>query len=46
MLRRSIEETLDLAWELLSSFSGDELKRIKPEFVTRHHVAAHQGSTP
>jgi V/A-type H+-transporting ATPase subunit B len=38
-LRRSIEETLDLAWELLSRFRGDELKRIKPEFVTRHHHA-------
>jgi V/A-type H+/Na+-transporting ATPase subunit B len=37
--RRSIEETLDLAWELLAGFPADELKRIKPEFVERHHHA-------
>jgi V/A-type H+-transporting ATPase subunit B len=35
--RRPIEETLDLAWELLARFPGDQLKRIKPEFIARHH---------
>ncbi len=35
--RRSIDETLDLAWELLARFPADELKRIKPELVEHHH---------
>jgi hypothetical protein len=35
--RRSVEATLDLAWELLSRFPADELKRIKPALVERHH---------
>lgn len=34
--RRSIEETLDLAWQLLARFPAAELKRIKPEYVERH----------
>jgi V/A-type H+-transporting ATPase subunit B len=34
--RRSIIETLDLAWELLAAFPGDELKRIAPELVERY----------
>jgi V/A-type H+-transporting ATPase subunit B len=38
--RRSIEETLDLAWELLARFPADELKRIRPELVAHHHDAA------
>jgi V/A-type H+-transporting ATPase subunit B len=33
---RSIEETLDLAWELLAGFEPDELKRIDPELVQRY----------
>jgi V/A-type H+/Na+-transporting ATPase subunit B len=37
--RRSIERTLDLAWELLARFPASELKRIKPELVERHHTA-------
>lgn len=37
--RRSIEQTLDLAWELLAAFPADELKRIAPELVERHRVA-------
>jgi V/A-type H+/Na+-transporting ATPase subunit B len=41
--RRSVEQTLDLAWELLARFPGTELKRIKPEHVERyHHQAAPQ----
>jgi V/A-type H+-transporting ATPase subunit B len=38
--RHTIEETLDLAWALLSRFPANELKRIPPELVERHHVSA------
>jgi V/A-type H+/Na+-transporting ATPase subunit B len=38
--RRTIEETLDLAWTLLARFPADELKRISPELVERHHESA------
>jgi V/A-type H+-transporting ATPase subunit B len=38
--RRSIEETLDLAWSLLARFPADELKRIPPELVERHLESA------
>jgi V/A-type H+-transporting ATPase subunit B len=38
--RRSIEQTLDLAWELLARFPGKELKRIAPQLVARYHPAA------
>jgi V/A-type H+-transporting ATPase subunit B len=38
--RRTIEETLDLAWMLLARFPAEELKRIPPEFVERHHESA------
>ena len=33
---RSIEETLDLGWELLSILPRAEMKRIKPEFVNKY----------
>ncbi|MEG1999991.1 MAG: V-type ATP synthase subunit B [Evtepia sp.] len=33
---RSIEETLDLGWELLSMLPTSELKRIKPEHIERY----------
>jgi V/A-type H+-transporting ATPase subunit B len=33
---RSIEETLDLGWELLSILPKGELKRIKPEFIEKY----------
>ena len=33
---RSIEETLDLGWELLSILPKAELKRIKPEFIEKY----------
>ena len=33
---RSIEETLDLGWELLSSLPRGELKRIKPELIEKY----------
>jgi V/A-type H+/Na+-transporting ATPase subunit B len=37
--RRTIEETLDLAWELLARFPANELRRINPELVERYHKA-------
>ena len=33
---RTIEETLDLGWELLSILPKSELKRIKPEFIEKY----------
>ena len=33
---RTIEETLDLGWELLSIFPRSELNRIKPELIDRY----------
>ena len=33
---RSIEETLDLGWELLSILPKSELKRIKPELIEKY----------
>jgi vacuolar-type H+-ATPase subunit B/Vma2 len=34
--RRSIEETLELAWKLLLSLPAVELKRIDPALVARY----------
>jgi V/A-type H+-transporting ATPase subunit B len=34
---RSIQETLDLGWELLSILPVSELKRIKTEFIEKYH---------
>jgi len=33
---RSIEETLDLGWELLSILPNSELKRIKPDMIAKY----------
>lgn len=33
---RSIEETLDLGWELLSSLPESEMKRVKKEFIQKY----------
>ena len=33
---RSIEQTLDLGWDLLSSLPEDELKRVKKEFIDKY----------
>ena len=33
---RSIEQTLDLGWELLSLLPRSELKRIKPEYIDKY----------
>ncbi len=34
--RRSVEKTLDVAWDLLAMFPPSDLKRIDPELVERH----------
>ena len=34
---RSIEETLNLGWELLANLPESELKRIDPETIKKHH---------
>jgi len=33
---RSIEETLDLGWKLLSILPTSELKRVKPEMIQKY----------
>ena len=33
---RSIQETLDIGWELLRILPRRELKRIKPEFIEKY----------
>ena len=36
---RTIEETVDLGWKLLSILPKTELKRIKPEFIDKYYPA-------
>ena len=35
---RSIEETLDLGWELLSVFPEAELKRVDPQYIEKYYT--------
>ena len=35
-VNRTIEETLDLGWKLLSILPQTELKRIRPEFIEKY----------
>ena len=35
---RSIEETLNIGWDLLSEIPESELKRIKPEFIAKYRT--------
>ena len=35
-MNRTIEETLDLGWKLLSILPQTELKRIRPEFIEKY----------
>jgi V/A-type H+/Na+-transporting ATPase subunit B len=35
---RSIEQTLNIGWDLLSEIPESELKRIKPEFISKYRV--------
>lgn len=37
MTNRSIEETLELAWELLAPISPELLKRIPQQFIEKYH---------
>jgi V/A-type H+-transporting ATPase subunit B len=34
---RSIRQTLDIAWDLLSMFSPDALKRVKQDYIACYH---------
>jgi V/A-type H+/Na+-transporting ATPase subunit B len=43
--RRSIEETLDLAWRLLADFPASDLKRIKPEIIDRYRPSDTDGDS-
>ncbi|MGC9434592.1 MAG: V-type ATP synthase subunit B [Methanomicrobiales archaeon] len=43
-MRRTIAETLDLAWELLTVLPESELNRIDPELVERYHPAHREES--
>ncbi len=36
---RSVEETLDLGWELLGMLPEAELKRVRPEHIPKYHPA-------
>lgn len=38
---RTLEQTLDRAWELLARFPAAELKRVKPDLLDRYH---HRGA--
>jgi V/A-type H+-transporting ATPase subunit B len=40
--RRSIGQTLDLAWTLLAPFPATDLRRINPDLVERHHRLSSQ----
>jgi len=40
---RSIEETLQLAWELLSSLPASELKRVRRDFIEKYYIASQEG---
>jgi V/A-type H+-transporting ATPase subunit B len=35
---RTIEETLNLGWELLAILPKNELKRIKPEYIEQYYI--------
>lgn len=37
---RSIDDTMNIGWELLGIFPKSELKRIKPEFLDKYYKAA------
>ncbi|MEX0764237.1 MAG: V-type ATP synthase subunit B [Nitrosopumilaceae archaeon] len=42
---RSIEQTLDIGWELLGDLSESEMNRIKPEFIAKYGKRATKGGT-
>lgn len=41
---RSIEQTLDIGWELLAGLSDSELNRIKPEFIEKYRKKSSTGA--
>ncbi len=41
-VNRSIEETMNIGWELLGIFPKSELKRVKPEFLEKYYKPADQ----
>src|SRR5574340_899543 len=41
---RSIEQTLDIGWELLSELTDSELNRIKPEFIEKYRKRSGAGA--
>ncbi len=43
---RSVEETLDIGWELLSILPKSELKRIKPALIEKYHPDYRKESDP
>jgi V/A-type H+/Na+-transporting ATPase subunit B len=38
---RSLDETLAIAWRLLSAFPPSELKRIRPEYIDQYYQTGH-----
>jgi V/A-type H+-transporting ATPase subunit B len=42
---RSIEQTLDIGWELLAELDESEMKRVKPEFIAKYGKRKAQGGT-
>ncbi len=40
---RSIEQTLDIGWELLAELDESEMKRVKPEFIAKYGKRKAQG---
>jgi V/A-type H+-transporting ATPase subunit B len=43
--RRTIEETLDIAWEVLSVLPEDELRQIRPETIRKYHPKYRKGAS-
>ena len=41
---RSIEQTLDIGWELLADLTDSELNRIKPEFIEKYRKRPSTGA--
>jgi V/A-type H+-transporting ATPase subunit B len=44
--RRSIEETLEAAWQLLRGLPADDLKRLGPDLLARYGQTTEQAATP
>jgi V/A-type H+-transporting ATPase subunit B len=43
---RSLERTLEIAWDLLSMLPEDELIRIKEEYIAKYHPRRRGGEAP